>query len=154
MNATPQTLHATALVIGEAGVLLRGRSGAGKSALAGELTAAAGAAGLFARLVGDDRVIVEAAHERLVARPHPAIKGVMERRFSCIAAVAHENGAVVRLAVDLVDRDARRDVPARMPEDEARTAEIAGVRLARLAAPIGEAGLVRLILDRLQELSA
>src|SRR5579885_12565 len=44
-------LHATAAVVGEAGVLIRGPSGSGKSSLAFALIAAAKASGLFARLI-------------------------------------------------------------------------------------------------------
>lgn len=49
-------VHGTAAVVGEAGVLIRGASGAGKSSLALALVDAAAARGLFARLVGDDRI--------------------------------------------------------------------------------------------------
>ncbi len=154
MNGARQTLHATVLVVGDAGVLLRGRSGAGKSALALELIARAPLEGAFARLVGDDRVIVTEAGGRIVAQAHPALGGLVEQRFLGLAQVGHEDRAVIRLVVDLVDRDLRRDAPPRAPRPDDAVAEIAGVRLPRMTAPIGDAGAVRLIMGRLQQLSA
>lgn len=53
---TRRMIHANAFLIGSAGVLLRGPSGSGKSALTRELIALAQGARLFARLIGDDRV--------------------------------------------------------------------------------------------------
>ncbi|MEO1532556.1 MAG: serine kinase, partial [Pseudomonadota bacterium] len=54
--AVPDPLHASAVALGERGLLILGPSGAGKTRLALELVA------LGAELVADDRVIVE-AHE-------------------------------------------------------------------------------------------
>ena len=54
-------IHATVVLVGEAGVLIRGASGSGKSALALALMSEAGRRGLFARLVGDDRGDAEPA---------------------------------------------------------------------------------------------
>ncbi len=73
-------IHANALLLGSAGVLLRGPSGAGKSGLGLELIHLAQGRGLFARLIGDDRVALVRRHGRLVARPHPAIAGAIEER--------------------------------------------------------------------------
>ena len=53
---TAPTVHATAIVIGETGVLIRGRSGSGKSSLALALVARVRLAGGFAAFVADDRV--------------------------------------------------------------------------------------------------
>ena len=49
-------MHATAVIYGDYGVLILGPSGSGKSALALALLARARSAGLFAALIGDDRV--------------------------------------------------------------------------------------------------
>ena len=48
-------VHASALVVGEAGVLIRGPSGSGKSSLALALLALADNRRSFVRLIGDDR---------------------------------------------------------------------------------------------------
>jgi serine kinase of HPr protein (carbohydrate metabolism regulator) len=84
------TIHASCVVIGEAGILIRGGSGSGKSTLARELVHAAAASGRFARLVSDDRTHVAARNGRLVARVVEAIAGRLEARGAGIFAVAHE----------------------------------------------------------------
>jgi hypothetical protein len=68
--ARSATVHASAVLVGARAVLIRGPSGAGKSRLALELIEAArNGALLFAKLVGDDRVHLEAAGGRLLVRP-------------------------------------------------------------------------------------
>jgi serine kinase of HPr protein (carbohydrate metabolism regulator) len=100
--ASPGTyIHATALAVGEVGLMIRGRSGAGKSRLALELIAEANRRGLFARLVGDDRVAIAARGGRLIARGHPRIAGRIESRGEGILELGHEDAIVVRLVVDL-----------------------------------------------------
>ncbi len=140
------TLHASCVVLGEAGVLIRGASGAGKSTLARQLVLDARPEG-HGRLVGDDRVRVNVCHGRLVARAVPAIAGRLEIRGIGILPVPFEPAAVVRLVVDLVS-----ELAARMPnEDEAQT-EIGGIILPRLACRL-EDSLARLVLWRSANLS-
>lgn len=118
-------VHATAVAFGAGGVLILGPSGAGKSALALALIEAARRAGRFARLVGDDRVSLSAAHGRLIARPHPAIAGRIERRGSGLETTAHEPASAISLVIDL-------GAPAvRLPEPGA-IAVLEGVELSRL----------------------
>ena len=50
---SPLRVHASAVAIGEAGILIRGPSGAGKSSLALALIALAQLQGRFARLIAD-----------------------------------------------------------------------------------------------------
>lgn len=119
--------HATALVIGEKGVLITGASGAGKSALAERLVAEARARGLFARLVGDDRIALTVEKGRLIAAGHPAIRGRVERRGIGILAVDSLEKAVLSGVVTL------EAAPSRLPEPAARHLEIQGVRLPRIA---------------------
>lgn len=123
------SLHASALVVGEAAVLLRGPSGAGKSSLALALIARAREAAIFAALIGDDRVFVRACHGRLLTRGAPGFPGLIERRCEGVLTVAHEPRAVVRLVVDLA---ARGQSAPRIPEDGERFAELLGVRLPRI----------------------
>ena len=122
------SIHATAVIIGEAGVLIRGPSGAGKSALALALIAAAARAGRFARLVGDDRVRLSVNHGRLIARGHPAVAGRIERRGQGVEATAHEGVAVVRLVVDLI----AAAVSARLPAEEELQQDILGLEIPRM----------------------
>jgi HPr kinase/phosphorylase len=104
-------VHASVVLIGEAGVLVRGASGAGKSSLSLALIEEAGRSGLFARLVGDDRVEILNRGNRLIARSHPAIAGRAERRGQGIVHLAHEEAAVVRLVIDMVSRDKTPRLP-------------------------------------------
>jgi HPr kinase/phosphorylase len=106
-------IHATAVAIGEAGILIRGPSGAGKSRLALELIAEARRRGLFGRLVGDDRVTVAPHGGRLVAIGHPAIAGQIECRGEGILAFSYEGAVVIRLVVDLGEEALERLPPAR-----------------------------------------
>jgi HPr kinase/phosphorylase len=130
--AQPATyIHATALAIGEAGILIRGPSGSGKSRLALELLAEARRRGVFAGLIGDDRVGVAAQGGRLVARGHPAIAGHIESRGEGIIDVGHEPAAVIRLIVDLDGQSSA--IAARLPQLNAERASIAGIDLPRLA---------------------
>ncbi len=128
------SIHASAVLVGAKAVLIRGPSGAGKSSLAWDLVRASGKAALpFARLVGDDRVYVEAASGRLLIRPAPALAGLIEIRGLGIRRLPYEPGAVAGLVVDLAAADAGR-LPAR---DAAETA-ISGVILPRLAIAPGQ----------------
>lgn len=133
-NLTPEpTIHASAVLVGARAVLIRGPSGAGKSRLAFDLLEAAEHGGLrFARLVGDDRVHVEAAHGRLLVRPAVSLAGLLEVRGLGILRMPWEPMAQVGLLVDLDAADAER-----LPGASARIAEWAGVRLPRLAVASG-----------------
>jgi HPr kinase/phosphorylase len=136
-------IHASCIVIGEAGVLIRGPSGSGKSRLARELLDAAEAAGRFARLVSDDRTFIEARHGRLVARSVTAIEGRLEIRGVGIVARPFERAAVVRLAVDCESAPGERH-----PRESEGIAEIGTVRLPRLVHH-GEPGFAGVVLWRL-----
>ena len=129
-------MHASAVLVGARAVLIRGPSGAGKSRLALELIQAARTGSLpFAKLVGDDRVHLQAAGGRLLVRPAEALAGLIEVRGIGILRVPHEPCAVVGLVVDL-GGDAER-----LPEAGRRQAELDGVKIPRLAVAAGEAAL-------------
>ena len=153
-GATRTTIHGVAVAIGGAGVLLRGRSAAGKSRLAEELTEAARVRGWFGRLVADDRVQIVTRGDRLILSPHRDIAGRIERRGQGIFEVDHEAAVVLRLVVDLVDRDRALDHPARMPAPEDQVAWIDGVATPRLALAIGEPGAVQAVLERIDQIGA
>ena len=140
----PGRVHATAVAIGEAGVLIRGASGAGKSVLALALIAAAQHAGRFARLVADDRTDLSVAAGRLVARPVRPLEGIVERRGLGLTPEPHLPSAVIRLIVDITGTE-----PARMPEPEDLVERLAGVDLPRLTV-MGRAGDERLVLAALK----
>ncbi|WP_342359476.1 HPr kinase/phosphatase C-terminal domain-containing protein [Terrarubrum flagellatum] len=124
---TSESLHATCVIVGEDGVLIRGRSGAGKSKLARGLIGEAKQRGFFARLVGDDRVMVEAADGRLIGSGHPAIAGFIEARGLGILPAETEQACVVRLIVDLADEPGPR-----LPDHKDKWVTVCGTTIARL----------------------
>jgi HPr kinase/phosphorylase len=131
--AAGSSLHATAVIHGESGVLILGPSGSGKSALALALMARASGAGAFGALIGDDCIYVREAKGRLVASGAANMAGIIERRMAGLITVRQEPAAIVRLAVELCERG--RQWP-RMPDDHDGVI-IGGVRLSRLALDSG-----------------
>ena len=130
--ASPQTIHATTIVLGEAGILIRGDAGSGKSTLARKLIGDACARRLFARLVADDRSRIEERHGRLLARGVEAVSGLIEIRGIGLERQAGEPAVVVRLIVDL-----SADDPQRLPDPADRITALCGVTLPRLRARTG-----------------
>lgn len=128
---TEPTIHASAVLVGAHAVLIRGPAGSGKSQLALALIEAGVLP--FTRLVGDDRVHVEAAHGRLLVRPAEALAGLIEVRGLGIRKVPFERVAVVGVLVDLSAADSER-----LPAHKSALADVAGVRLPRLAVAPGE----------------
>ncbi|HLH98410.1 MAG TPA: serine kinase [Xanthobacteraceae bacterium] len=127
------TVHASAVLVGARAVLIRGPSGSGKSRLALALIAAAHTGLLdLARLVGDDRVELAAAHGRLLVRPAPALAGLVEARGLGIRRLDHEPAAVVGLVVDLGCPAAERLPAATVPE-----VVIDGVKLPHISVATG-----------------
>lgn len=74
----PLNVHATALLVGDRGILVTGASGSGKTTLALALVERFSARGLLCRLVGDDRLFVAAVDGRLVCRAPATIAGLAE----------------------------------------------------------------------------
>ena len=146
-NVSP-TVHASAVLVGARAVLIRGPAGAGKSRLALGLIQAADCGLLsFARLVGDDRVELAACHGRLLARPAPALAGLIEVRGVGIRRIDYEPVAVVGLVVDLAVADAER-----LPRT-AEEVEVVGIIIPRLAVAPGS-DPVPAVLARLLTLGA
>lgn len=129
----PGSIHGTVVLVGSRAVLIRGPSGAGKSRLALRLIDGPPLAGaLPSRLVADDRVLLQEAHGRLLARPPAALAGLIELRGVGLLARPHEPAAVLRLVIDLAAADA-----ARLPEPESGHVAFGSVILPRLAVPAG-----------------
>ncbi|MEO6011979.1 MAG: hypothetical protein ABIQ30_00125 [Devosia sp.] len=127
-------IHATGLVLGKTGLILRGPSGAGKSLLALELIDEWEARGLEAKLVSDDRVEVEATKTGLVMYAPKEIGGLIELRGRGIVEREFAQKASLHLVVDMVD------TLERMVEEDALKTEIEGVTLDRC--PVPRAGKV------------
>ena len=151
MSATPAgwtALHATALVVGESGVLLRGPSGAGKSSLALALIWATRERAGYAALIADDRAFARVFGGRLIARGAPEFAGKIEQRYEGVIETAADPAAVIRLVVDLAGRG---EAPQRLPAEGELTAEILGIRLPRatLDPAHGPADHARTVLESL-----
>ena len=129
-----QNVHATGLVLGKIGLILRGPSGAGKSLLALELLDAWEARGLTAKLVSDDRIDLAVEKGGLVMLAPKSIEGLVELRGRGIVSRPFTRKAPVHLVVDLVP------TLERMVEEDELTTELSGVLLPRC--PVPQAGIV------------
>ena len=119
------TVHASAVTLGETGILIRGASGSGKSSLALALLKSDPAR---ARLIADDRVALAVHDGRVVATAPSQIAGLLEIRGQGVRAFPWLSPAVIRFVVDILDTDAER-----MPSEEDEMIDLAGARLPRLA---------------------
>jgi len=128
-----KTIHGSAMLLGERGILVRGASGAGKSTLVLELLSADPHR---ARLVADDQVVVTAAHGRLLADVPGEIAGLIEMRGVGLVRRPFVAPVVVHLVVDLLGVEAC----PRLPEAKDAQVELEGIVLPRLALPIGIGG--------------
>ena len=134
-----ETLHASCVLIDEAGLLIRGPSGSGKSTLARQIAAETQSLGRFARLVCDDRVRLSSRHGRLVATALGSIAGQIEVRGVGLLTMPYEPSAILRAVVDLT-----KD-PPRLPEAADCAVTLRGVVLPRIEARM-QPGLAQVIL--------
>jgi serine kinase of HPr protein (carbohydrate metabolism regulator) len=95
-------VHATALLIGDRGILITGVSGAGKTTLALALIERFAMPGRLSRLVGDDQLFASAKGGRLVCRAPASIAGLVEVHGIGPRAVPCEPALVVDLVLRLV----------------------------------------------------
>lgn len=113
-----ELIHATCVMIGGVGIMLRGSSGAGKSDLALRLIDRG------AVLIGDDYVEATARDGALHVTVPERIAGLIEVRGVGIVPVPYQASAIVSLIVELpVDPDLEERLP------EARQTVIAGISL-------------------------
>lgn len=103
-------LHATTVALGDRGVLITGPSGSGKSALGLQLM------GLGAVLVADDRTIVRAGQDGLVASAPDSIRGLIEARGVGLLNAKSVATVKLLLAVDLATPETERLPPWRSVE--------------------------------------
>lgn len=120
-------LHASAVVIGDKGVLIAGPSGSGKSTLVRHLIDYALLRGRFAALIGDDRIAIEAVNGRILAKGHSKIAGLMEIRGTGMAATKFIPQAVIDLLVS-----PETVIKTRLPDEGERSETLMGVRLPRI----------------------
>jgi HPr kinase/phosphorylase len=124
-----ETVHGTAVLVGADGVLIRGTSGSGKSALALRLLEDGG------RLVADDQVTLSSCHGRLVASAPHATAGLIELRGRGLITVPYERSAVIRLVADVIDAEEDAGGLERMPEAHQLTETLLGIALPRQPVP-------------------
>jgi HPr kinase/phosphorylase len=136
-NGNGPSVHASAVLVGNRAVLIRGPSGSGKSRLAFDLILA-GRSGQIpsAVLVGDDRVHLEANQGQIMVRPAPELAGLIEIRGLGIRRCGFAGKAVVGLVVDLAAADGER-----LPAPEALLTRIHGVQLPRIPVEASYAAL-------------
>lgn len=119
-------IHATALLVGDRGLLITGPSGSGKTTLALALIDHCGASGLFSRLIGDDQLFVASHGDRLVCRAPATIAGLVEVAGIGPRPLRFEPAGVIDLVVRLVP-------PQELPRfQEEATEMIAGCLLPRI----------------------
>lgn len=132
-------IHGTCLAIGDDGVLLLGRPGAGKSDLALRLIdqPGSGLTGLMrsSRLVADDQVSIRRAAEGLIASAPAALASRLEIRGLGIATLAAVPQVALRLAVRLTPA---AEI-ARLPDLDAARIDILGIALPLILLDPGQA---------------
>ncbi len=99
--------HATTVAIGDAGVLITGPAGSGKSALALQLMA------LGAQLVADDQTCLATTNAGILASAPRMLRGLIEARFVGILTAPVRDSVTLRLVVDLGQVEASRLPPRR-----------------------------------------
>ena len=144
-------LHATSVIYRESGVIILGRSGSGKSALALALLALAKLSGRFGALIGDDRVWVRALDGRLIAAGAPHMAGLIERRAAGMESAPSEIAGVIRLFVELSGPN--RAWPRWPAEPDISTVEGVDVPRIGLSSATGVVDNAISVVDRLEHVS-
>ena len=90
-----KTLHSSCIAINDKGVLILGQSGSGKSSLALKLIT------LGARLVSDDKTIVEKQGDRIIAKCPKRLWGLLEARGTGILKLPFDKSTTLNFVVNL-----------------------------------------------------
>jgi HPr kinase/phosphorylase len=131
------TIHASCVIWGGVGILIRGPSGSGKSRLAHFLINRTPLFGKQAQLVGDDRIILEKRGDALFALVPEPIAGLLEVRGLGLIRLPYLEECRLGLVIDLCPKE---DIP-RLPFPEEFRTELEGVSLPRCFSASPEATL-------------
>ncbi|MGC4024955.1 MAG: HPr kinase/phosphatase C-terminal domain-containing protein [Mesorhizobium sp.] len=123
-------LHGTAVILGDRGVFIQGKSGSGKTELALELLARVRSYGQFVRLVADDQLLVSSAGGKLLMTAPQTITGLVEVRGLGLRSIASQGKAVIDLVVTLLGPKQAE----RMPEPSLFTIQSISLPELKLAA--------------------
>ncbi|SFB54635.1 HPr Serine kinase C-terminal domain-containing protein [Rhizobium sp. NFR07] len=131
MTPAPRNIHATAIVIGNRGLLFVGPPGIGKSMMAFTCLAVARRENVRSLLIADDQVFINRDGDRIVATCPPAIAGMMELRGSGIVAIDNIAAAPIDLAIRVISlADCERLPPE---SEEFQLENIGALPLVRIA---------------------
>jgi HPr kinase/phosphorylase len=122
---TAIVVHASAVMIGGRGVLIRGAAGSGKSSLLLQVLSADPAG---SRLIADDQVVLAAGRGRLMASAPAELAGLIEIRGQGILRLTPVVSAAIDMVADLADM---AECP-RMPTADQRQVELCGIMLQRI----------------------
>jgi HPr kinase/phosphorylase len=129
---TTLLVHASCVAFGTKGVLVRGKSGSGKSDLVLRLIDAAGfglgETPLRAKLVADDQVVLTRVGDFVHASPPPTLAGKLEIRGQGIVDIVWTENVALCLVIDLAPLS---EIP-RMPEPHDLATSLLGIEVPRL----------------------
>jgi serine kinase of HPr protein (carbohydrate metabolism regulator) len=115
MSAEKTNFHATAVVVGQTGLLFVGPSGSGKSELAFSVMTEAERCGLETALVADDQVFMTYRDGIVIAERPDTIEGLLELRGSGIISIKSVASAAMHYAITSL---ASPENPRLPPENE------------------------------------
>lgn len=130
---SPVNLHGTVIALAGIGILIRGASRSGKSALALSTLRRAEMLGLDASLVADDQVFIELRDGRVEAVAPAPIRGLIEISGVGILRETSIDRIALGLVVDLREPEALHRLPGTL------TTDIAGILLRLIVLPARQA---------------
>ena len=133
MTVPPPNLHGTVIALCGTGILIRGASRSGKSALALSTLRRAEMLGMDAVLVSDDQVLVEVRDGCVQAVAPTTIRGMIEISGVGILREASIDRVALGLVVDLCEPETIHRLPGTM------TTDIAGIDLRLIVLPARQA---------------
>ncbi|QPC86100.1 HPr kinase/phosphorylase [Mesorhizobium sp. NBSH29] len=126
-------IHASAVLLGDRGVVISGPSGSGKTTLALALLDRFNSRGIFSRLVCDDQILVRTVDGRVICNTPEPIAGLIEVFGLGPRQIGHEARMIADLLVQLVPYQQAERFP------EPAHGVLAGCQISRLQLAAGSA---------------